>query len=151
MSDVQNASRSASSSAVIAGRPSIPTTFKSFQKLPIELRLIIWNLALPGPRVVEIEWSKRTDSRFCPTDSSYTPCAFFQACKESRESTAGSPLPSSRKRKRGREPPNEEDPPSPSEVRYLSQACSKHMLTLCPGRGKQASTKKIKAAKKTSA
>ncbi|KAF8860144.1 hypothetical protein BDZ45DRAFT_741750 [Acephala macrosclerotiorum] len=31
--------------------------FTLFPKLPIELRLKIWNEALPGPRVVEILWS----------------------------------------------------------------------------------------------
>jgi hypothetical protein len=41
-------------------------TFKLFPKLAIELRLKIWKMALPGPRVVVVQYSETTQLPFSP-------------------------------------------------------------------------------------
>jgi hypothetical protein len=35
---------------------AIAAEFAQFSKLPLELRLEIWKQALPGPRIIEIEY-----------------------------------------------------------------------------------------------
>jgi hypothetical protein len=43
---------------------AVDSNFMLFPKLPTELRLKIWKHALPGPRVVEIEWNPDTTMVF---------------------------------------------------------------------------------------
>ncbi|KUJ07119.1 uncharacterized protein LY89DRAFT_678087 [Mollisia scopiformis] len=62
-----------------------PNTFHKFPKLSLELRWMVWGFALPEAQVVEIEWSSRTQSWFCPTESAHKPNSFLETCKESRE------------------------------------------------------------------
>jgi 2EXR family len=75
MSDIQ-------SSIPVGAGPLVKTTsptFTLFPKLAVELRLRIWELALPGPRLVEM----RSDA--CPRDNSHrsTP-SILHVCSESR-------------------------------------------------------------------
>jgi hypothetical protein len=59
--------------------------FMLFPKLPTELRLKIWKHALPGPRVVEIEWSPNTREWFCPFESQSKRSSLSRTNRESRE------------------------------------------------------------------
>ncbi|KAN0095154.1 hypothetical protein V8E51_015865 [Hyaloscypha variabilis] len=61
------------------------TEFTLFPKFPPELRLKVWKGALPGPRIVEIEWCYDTDDWFCPIESQSKPSGLLRANKESRE------------------------------------------------------------------
>lgn len=68
-----------------------PRELKSFPKLPTEIRLMIWNLALPGPRVVDIRLRRRheaTSTGKIPDVSRYVSSldhpAMLHACSESR-------------------------------------------------------------------
>ncbi|KAL5326876.1 hypothetical protein ACEPPN_004565 [Leptodophora sp. 'Broadleaf-Isolate-01'] len=64
---------------------SIISSFNHFQQLPPELRLRVWALALPPPRIIELTWTSRARS---VTSKSTTP-AILHACQESRYSTIG--------------------------------------------------------------
>ncbi|PVH79000.1 hypothetical protein DL98DRAFT_589781 [Cadophora sp. DSE1049] len=59
-------------------------TFPKFPKVPLELQRMIWENALPGAQVVEIEWSADLDDWFCPMHSGSKPCSHLSTCKESR-------------------------------------------------------------------
>lgn len=41
-------------------RRTAAKNFKHFPKLPLEIRRMIWNLALPGSRVIEVLWSEKS-------------------------------------------------------------------------------------------
>jgi hypothetical protein len=64
-------------------------TFHPFPKLPLELRIIIWSFACPGPRVVEVTRTVLSFSDptalFCPREGASKPCGLLRANKESRE------------------------------------------------------------------
>jgi hypothetical protein len=59
--------------------------FTLFPKFPPELRLKIWKAALPGPRVVEIEWFDFQADWFCPKESQSQNSGLARANRESRE------------------------------------------------------------------
>jgi 2EXR family len=54
------------------------TKFRPFPRLPSELRLKIWKLNMPGPRVVELRYSKKIYHAVSPTP---TP-ALLHVCRE---------------------------------------------------------------------
>jgi hypothetical protein len=59
-------------------------TFYLFNKLPIELRLKIWEDALSEPRIIEVEWCQTHEEWFCPTESYVDPSlGVIRANKES--------------------------------------------------------------------
>lgn len=63
--------------------------FHPFPRLPLELRLQIWNLALPGPRVVQVIEAKKRhmltrQASYHWTSNSPSPI-LLRVCKESRE------------------------------------------------------------------
>ncbi|KAH7418261.1 hypothetical protein BKA64DRAFT_194725 [Cadophora sp. MPI-SDFR-AT-0126] len=62
---------------------SISPSFHVFRQLPPELRLRVWSLALPPPRVIELTWMSQARS---VTSKSITP-AILHACQESRHNT----------------------------------------------------------------
>jgi len=62
---------------------SISHSFHAFRQLPPELRLRVWTLALPPPRVIELTWMSQARS---VTSKSPTP-AILHACEESRYNT----------------------------------------------------------------
>jgi hypothetical protein len=59
--------------------------FTLFPKLPIELRLLIWEMALPGPRVLKtsLPWDLDAEIRWNLTPSEKSPAILF-SCHESR-------------------------------------------------------------------
>lgn len=59
--------------------------FTCFPKLPTELRLYIWQLALPGPRVLEVDIQSRVFSLWVLPRDIDTDClnALYNTCKES--------------------------------------------------------------------
>jgi hypothetical protein len=65
-------------------------TFHLFPELPVELRLIIWYLAGPDPRVVEVSWIRRGSNPdghwivFCPLESASPQCNLLFTNKEAR-------------------------------------------------------------------
>jgi hypothetical protein len=65
-------------------------TFHLFPDLPVELRLIIWILACPEPRVVEVSWIRRSSTPdglwmvFCPLESASPQCDLLFTNKEAR-------------------------------------------------------------------
>jgi hypothetical protein len=61
------------------------TEFTLFPEFPPELRLKVWKEALPGPRIVEIEWCYDADDWFCPIEGQSKPSGLLRANKESRE------------------------------------------------------------------
>lgn len=69
--------------------PAVPVTtdrtFTLFPKLPIELRLIVWEMALPGPRILKSSLTRTTSGDTCwdlrPSEKS--PALLF-TCQESR-------------------------------------------------------------------
>jgi hypothetical protein len=67
------------SDAPIAGSMAL-TEFHPFPRLPSELRLKIWKLNMPGPRVVELRYSKKIYHAISPTS---TP-ALLHVCREVR-------------------------------------------------------------------
>jgi hypothetical protein len=64
---------------------AVELEFMLFPRLPIELRLKIWKYALPGPRVVEIEWNPKTRQWFCPFESQSESSSLSRTYRESRE------------------------------------------------------------------
>jgi hypothetical protein len=62
-------------------------TFHLFSKLPIELRLIIWESACPDGRVLEVSFSyvQRPSMWLSPRESSPTPSSLLLANKEARQ------------------------------------------------------------------
>lgn len=72
------------SSVVLPQEPSPPKKSGPFSKLPIELRFEIWSLLLPGPRVVEFEWSDDLNGWFCPRESASCPSILLWINQESR-------------------------------------------------------------------
>jgi hypothetical protein len=74
------------SSLQIPPRPSleVPAThFTLFPRLPIELRLLIWNYAMPGPRIVDSYWHEWYNGMALMMELS--PWAIINACHESRD------------------------------------------------------------------
>ncbi|KAH7360582.1 hypothetical protein BKA65DRAFT_493539 [Rhexocercosporidium sp. MPI-PUGE-AT-0058] len=61
---------------------SIISSFHHFPRLPPELRLRVWTLALPSPRIIELTWKSQARSL---TSKSITP-AILRTCHESRYS-----------------------------------------------------------------
>ena len=59
--------------------------FTVFPKFPPELRLKVWKHALPGPRVVEIEYCGAEHEWYSPIESQGRPSSLLRANKESRE------------------------------------------------------------------
>lgn len=68
----------------------IPQQFSNFSKLPAELRLQIWQMALPGSTRVRREWNN-SKFRF---ELRRTPPAVLQACIESRMAFKSTKVPS---------------------------------------------------------
>jgi hypothetical protein len=69
-------------------------TFTCFQRLPTELRLLIWKHARPDPRIVRLDWSKQDPRQVDWLFGSYLECynysrepipAMLHACAESRQ------------------------------------------------------------------
>lgn len=64
---------------------AVESEFTLFPRLPIELRFKIWKYALPGPRIVKIEFNIETDQWFCPFESQSESSSLSRTNKESRE------------------------------------------------------------------
>jgi hypothetical protein len=64
---------------------AVELNFMLFPKLPTELRLKIWKHALPGPRIVEIEWNPDTTQWFSPFESQSERSSLSHTNRESRE------------------------------------------------------------------
>jgi len=64
---------------------AVELNFMLFPELPTELRLKIWKHALPGPRVVEIEWMPDVEQWFCPFESQSKRSSLPRTNRESRE------------------------------------------------------------------
>ncbi|KAL2064635.1 hypothetical protein VTL71DRAFT_3772 [Oculimacula yallundae] len=60
-------------------------SFTLFPWLPIELRLKVWEHALPGPRVIEIDWQQPSGIWVCRHESQTKPSGLLRANRESRE------------------------------------------------------------------
>lgn len=76
-----------SSLAQAAEQRTEGSSFTLFPKLPVELRLMVWELALPGPRVITIQ-ARRVSSaaRGLPhLTADYSIPAIFHTSQESRE------------------------------------------------------------------
>ncbi|KAH7348843.1 hypothetical protein BKA65DRAFT_268836 [Rhexocercosporidium sp. MPI-PUGE-AT-0058] len=58
--------------------------FTIFPMLPAELRCKVWFHALPGPRVIEVDWVNETEWA-CRHESQGVPSSLLRANKESRE------------------------------------------------------------------
>jgi hypothetical protein len=63
-----------------------PVSFSYFPQLPAELRLKVWSLATPLPRIIELTWNSKAHA-IC---SRTAPAAILQACRESRHELIGS-------------------------------------------------------------
>lgn len=66
--------------------------FKCFSKLPLELRITIWNFALPGPRILDIfrvkdDCTQAWNHRFVRYKSFHTNPTLLAVCHESRKET----------------------------------------------------------------
>jgi len=59
-------------------------TFHPFPRLPVEIRLKIWKNALPGRRVVEIDFD-RVAGWYPAREATPEPSSLLRVCKESRE------------------------------------------------------------------
>src|SRR4051794_18031975 len=69
----------------LANMAAIATTFTCFPNLPIELRLTIWKLSLPGPRTIEIGVvapSSKKPAKSCLAQADEV--ALLTTCQESR-------------------------------------------------------------------
>ena len=61
-----------------------PQSFPMFTKLPLEIRLMIWETLIPRAQVVEVEYSAALGGWFCPMHSGSNPYSHLAIYKESR-------------------------------------------------------------------